>query len=390
MKKRIITRTIFILALVSLFTDISSEMLYPVLPLFLKQIGFTVLSIGILEGLADAIAGFGKGYFGSLSDTLGKRNIFVRMGYLLSTIAKPLMGLFPVTPVVFSARTLDRFGKGIRTSPRDALLIQESQPVNRGKIFGFHRAMDTLGAVIGPLLAILLLSRLPENYTRLFIIAFIPGIVAFSFTLSLPAEKKSLEKTSKTNPFRFFSFWKESNPNYRKLVIGFIFFALFNSSDLFLLLRAKESGLSDVTIIGAYVFYNIVYAAMSYPIGYLADRIGLKIIYIFGLLLFATVYFIFGFGVPGYWLWILLGVYGLFAAMSESITKAWISIYLPTEKKGTGMGLFHTLSTLSFTIASPLTGLLWKFAGVGTAFSVIAISAIITAIYFGLIKIDKT
>ncbi len=172
MVKRIVTRTIIILSLVSLFTDISSEMLYPVLPLFLKEIGFSVLAIGILEGLADAIAGFGKGYFGNLSDHLNRRNLFVRTGYLVSCLAKPLMGLFPTAGIVFTARTLDRFGKGLRTSPRDALLIEESEPQNRGRVFGFHRAMDTLGAVFGPLLAIYLLKQIPGDYTRLFIISF--------------------------------------------------------------------------------------------------------------------------------------------------------------------------------------------------------------------------
>ncbi len=393
MAKRIFTRTIIILSLVSLFTDISSEMLYPVLPLFLKEIGFSVLAIGILEGLADAIAGFGKGYFGNLSDSLNRRNLFVRTGYLLSCLAKPLMGLFPTATVVFPARTLDRFGKGLRTSPRDALLIDESEPQNRGKVFGFHRAMDTLGAVFGPLLAIYLLEQIPGDYTRLFLLAFIPGIIAFFFTLYLPAEKPVKNKNREFSPlhiFKFFSFWKESNAHYKKLVIGFIFFALFNSSDLFLLLRAKDFGMPDLTIIGAYVLYNIVYAIMSYPMGNLADRIGLKTIYISGLLLFSVIYMIFGLGIPSYGVWILLGFYGLFSATNESITKAWISLYLPTDKKGTGMGLYHTLSTLAFTIASPLTGLLWEFAGAQTAFTVIAISALLTALYFYFVKTEKT
>lgn len=392
MAKRIFTKTIIILSLVSLFTDISSEMLYPVLPLFLKEIGFSVLAIGILEGLADAIAGFGKGYFGNLSDSINKRNVFVRSGYLLSCLAKPLMGLFPTAGVVFSARTLDRFGKGIRTSPRDALLIDESEPQHRGKVFGFHRAMDTLGAVLGPLLTIYLLHRIPGDYRHLFLLAFIPGIIAFSFTLLLPSERLSPDEKPNTHLFhflKFFSFWKQSNPAYRSLVLGFIFFALFNSSDLFLLLRAKEIGMSDLTIIGAYVLYNIVYAAMSYPMGNLADRIGLKTIYISGLLLFSVIYIVFGLGIPPLGVWILLGVYGLFAASNESITKAWLSLYLPPDKKGTGMGLFHTLSTLSFTIASPLTGLLWQFAGVRTAFFVISLSALITAGYFSFLSIDK-
>ena len=392
MKKRLITKTILTLALVSFFTDISSEMLYPVLPLFLKEIGFTVFSIGLLEGLADAISGFGKGYFGNISDETNRRTFFIKTGYLLSCLAKPIIGLFPTTWIVFTARTMDRFGKGMRTSPRDALLIQESEPVNRAKIFSFHRAMDTLGAIIGPLIALLILRRVPGDYTQLFLFAFIPGFIAFLFTLRLPLDKEERPGKPKYNIvhiFAFLRFWKQSNPAYKKLLIGFIFFALFNSSDLFLLLRAKDFGLSDTVIIASYIFYNVVYALTAYPVGVLADRIGNKVIYIMGLLLFSLIYFIFGQLISGIWIWVLLGAYGLFAAMNESVSKAWLSLHIPPDKKATGMGLFHTLSTLSFTIASPLTGFLWEIKGVSFTFTLIAISALLTSIYFSFVHIHE-
>jgi MFS family permease len=389
-KTRIITRTVLVLSFVSLFTDISSEMLYPIMPLFLKEIGFGVLAIGILEGLADAVAGLGKGYFGNLSDKIHRHNIFVQTGYFLSSIAKPLMGLFPNIGVVFSARTLDRFGKGMRTAPRDALLISESNPANRGKIFGFHRGMDTLGAAIGPFISLLILAFVTKNYTTLFLLAFIPGIIGFFITLQLPKEKPrvSTAKQVFSIDFKgFYEFWKSSSPVYKKLVIGFIFFALFNSSDLFLLLRAKDFGLTDTAIIGAYILYNIIYAGMSYPIGFWADRIGLKKVYIFGLLLFSIIYFIFGTGITAVMVWILLGGYGVFAAMNESITKALLSLHIPAGQKGTGMGLYLTFSTFAFMIASPLTGLLWQFIDAQVAFSIIGAASIICAVYMMMIKI---
>ena len=157
MAKNFITKTIILVSFVSLFTDIASEMLYPVMPVFLKSIGFSVLLIGVLEGVAEATAGLSKGYFGNLSDNLGRRVSFIQWGYLLSAISKPMMALFTFPIWIFSARTIDRLGKGIRNSARDALLSDESKPETKGKVFGFHRGMDTLGAAIGPILALIYL-----------------------------------------------------------------------------------------------------------------------------------------------------------------------------------------------------------------------------------------
>ncbi|MBS1975561.1 MAG: MFS transporter, partial [Bacteroidetes bacterium] len=166
-----ITRTIWLLSLVSLFTDMASEMLYPVMPVYLKSIGFSVLFIGVLEGLAEATAGLSKGYFGRLSDNSGKRVPFVQAGYGLSAIAKPMLALFVYPLWIFFSRTLDRLGKGIRTGARDAILSDEATSETKGKIFGFHRSLDTLGAVIGPLLAVLYLYFFPGHYKSLFLLA---------------------------------------------------------------------------------------------------------------------------------------------------------------------------------------------------------------------------
>ncbi|WP_295674413.1 MFS transporter, partial [uncultured Mucilaginibacter sp.] len=168
---KIITRNVLILSMVSLFTDVASEMLYPVMPVYLRAIGFSVILIGILEGVAEATAGLSKGYFGNLSDATGKRSPFIRIGYALSAISKPMMALFKYPLWVFFSRTTDRLGKGIRTGARDALLSDETTSRYKGRVFGFHRSMDTLGAVFGPLIALLYLAAHPGSYKALFFIA---------------------------------------------------------------------------------------------------------------------------------------------------------------------------------------------------------------------------
>jgi MFS family permease len=182
---KFITRTIFILSLVSLFTDIASEMLYPVMPMYLTSIGFSVVLIGILEGFAEAIAGLSKGYFGYLSDSKGKRKPFIQSGYMLSAVSKPMMAVLTFPVWIFFARTIDRFGKGIRTGAGDAMLSEETTQEYKGRVFGFHRAFDTLGAALGPSLALIFLIFFPGQYKTLFLIAFIPGMFAVVLTIIL-------------------------------------------------------------------------------------------------------------------------------------------------------------------------------------------------------------
>lgn len=180
---KIITRTIWILSLVSLFTDFASEMLYPIMPMYLQSIGFSTVLIGLLEGIAEATAGLSKGYFGKLSDSIGRRVPFVQLGYSLSAISKPMMAAFAYPLWVLFTRTTDRLGKGIRTGARDAILSDETTPEHKGKVFGFHRGFDTMGAVLGPLTALLFLQYYPGSYQTLFFIAFIPGAGAILLTL---------------------------------------------------------------------------------------------------------------------------------------------------------------------------------------------------------------
>jgi MFS family permease len=370
MRFKIITKTVWILSIVSLFTDVASEMLYPVMPVFLRSIGFSFLLIGILEGFAEATAGLSKSYFGKKSDTMGKRLPFVQLGYTLSAVSKPMMALFVYPLWIFFARTIDRLGKGIRTGARDAMLSDECTKENKGKIFGFHRSMDTLGAVFGPSIALAYLYYHPENYKTLFLIAFLPGILAIFFTFLIKEKKISPainEKESGLNIFAFLTYWKNSPLEYKRLVTGFLLFAMFNSSDVFLLLKMKESGMNDTAVIGVYIFYNLMYALMAYPVGILADKLGMKKVFLSGLFVFAIVYAGFAYNTIPPLFFVLFFLYGLYAAATEGISKAWISNIVSGNETATAIGTYTGFQSICSLIASSLTGFLWyKFGGIVT------------------------
>ena len=383
-----ISRTVWILSLVSLFTDTASEMLYPIMPIYLKTIGFSIVLIGILEGVAEATAGLSKGYFGKLSDISGRRVPFVQIGYAFSAISKPMMAIFTFPIWIFFARTIDRFGKGIRTGARDAILSDEATPQTKGKIFGFHRSMDTLGAVIGPALALIYLYYYPEDYKTLFFIAFVPGLLAVLSSFYLK-DKNIIEQREKikTPFFSFLKYWNVSPTAYRKLVAGLLIFTLFNSSDVFLLLQAKQSGLSDTMVIGLYIFYNLIYALLAFPIGILADRVGLKKIMIIGLSLFSIVYFGMSVNTNLYFFFGLFFLYGVYASATEGISKAWISNISDRKDTATAIGTFTGLQSICTMMASSLTGLIWFWMGPKTAFLITAFGTLFVMVY--LLTIPK-
>jgi len=395
-----LTRTVWVLALVSLFTDMASEMLYPIMPVFLKSIGFSVLLIGVLEGVAEATAGLSKGYFGKWSDRAGRRLPFVQVGYALSAISKPMMAAFVWPLWIFFARTVDRLGKGVRTGARDALLSDEATAATKGRVFGFHRAMDTLGAVLGPALALLYLHWYPEEYKTLFLLAFVPGLLAIGATFFIREKvlhrgdaktRKKNRKDEKTprlrvsavknraaavNFFEFARYWKQSRPEYRQLVGGLLVFALFNSSDVFLLLKIREAGMSDADVIGAYIFYNLVYAATAFPLGILADRLGMRRVFVAGLLVFALVYAGMAFANTPVVAYVLFFLYGIYAAATEGVAKAWISNICEKENTATAIGTYTAFQSLCALLASSLTGAVWYWFGAGAAFGMSALAAV--------------
>ena len=386
---RVITKTVWVLSLVSLFTDMASEMLYPIMPLFLKQIGYSAIFIGVLEGVAEAVAGLTKSYFGKKSDALGKRLPFVQFGYGLSAISKPLLAIFIYPWWIFFSRTLDRLGKGIRTGARDAMLSDESTTETRGRVFGFHRSMDTMGAVFGPSIALVYLYFYPGNYRTLFIIAIAPGILAIISTLLIKETKKAISQKKEiiqANLFAFSSYWKNSPQAYKKLLTGLLLFALFNSSDVFLLLKMKESGIGDTAIIGIYIFYNLIYALFSYPVGILADKMGLKKVFISGLIIFAIVYTGFAINNNIYIFLSLFALYGLYAAATEGVSKAWISNLVPKNETASAIGTYSGFQSIAALVASSLCGFLWYEFGAAFTFLFTAAITVTAVIYLSFIR----
>ncbi len=379
---KIINRTVWILSLVSLFADVASEMLYPVVPVYLKEIGFSVLLIGILEGLVNFVAGLSKGYFGKLSDEKGLRLPFIKSGYFLSAISKPMMALFIYPAWIFFARTVDRLGKGLRTSARDALLSQNATKETKARVFGFHRSMDTLGAAIGPALALVFLIIYPKHYKEIFLLAFIPGIISVLLIFLLKEKKHPSSTLKKGNFFSYFNYWKIASPGYKKLVAGLLLFALFNSADVFLLLKTKEITGSDEITIGAYILYNIVFALASYPLGMLADKIGIRKVFISGLLLFAMVYFLFATTSSTLIVFTAFLLYGIYAAATEGIAKAWITNLAHETNTGTAIGFYTSCESVATLLASIIAGAIWTGWNSEATFLLTSGMALLVVVYF--------
>jgi MFS family permease len=264
------------------------------------------------------------------------------------------------------------------------MFSDECAKENKGKVFGFHRSLDTMGAVLGPTIALAYLYYNPEDYKTLFLIAFVPGAVAIFFTLLIKEKqlKRNTDiKKEKWSFFAIFSYWKNSPGEYKKLLIGLLLFATFNSSDVFLLLKMKESGLSDTAVIGVYIFYNLIFALLAYPIGILADKLGLKKIFLIGLFVFAVVYA--GFAVNNNLIifFLLFFLYGVYAAATEGISKAWISNIVSKNETATAIGTYSGLQSICTLLASSLTGFLWFAFGSVTTFTITAIVTVFVIFY---------
>ncbi len=375
-----ITRPVLILSLVSCFADIASEMLYPVMPVYLSGIGFSVLLIGLLEGLAETTAGIGKGYFGQLSDIKGERLPFVRWGYLLSAVSKPLLAVSVFPAWIFGVRFLDRLGKGTRSSARDALLSDLSAPGTKARVFGFHRALDTFGAVLGPLLALLYLQWRPYDYNGLFLIAFGPGLISVSLLFLLKETKSLPRKNEKIALFSYFKYYRNGNASYRYLLKCFLLFALFNSSDVLLLLKMKESGANETLVLTIYIFYNIVFALFSFPLGMLADKWGMKRTFLTGMAIYICVYLGFAFNNQPYIYWLLFFGYGIYAAATDGVAKAWIALQAQKSETGNAIGLYSSVTGMAAFFASGMAGFIWWQAGAMWAFGITALAALIVFI----------
>ena len=381
-----ISKQVVFLGIVSFFTDFASEMLYPITPIFLSvALGASMATVGLIEGFAEVTAGLLKGYFGAVSDKIGKRSIFVVIGYGLSAAVKSLPGISPFVPTVVFSRISDRIGKGIRTAPRDALLAGYSNG-NTGAVFGFHRAMDTLGAVIGPLVAIALLYFFPGNYTLIFLAALVPSVFAFYFTFKVkdPLTSKPISKKK-----YYKDFWITAPREYKIVLTLITVFSLVNSSDVFLILKSRDIAKSDTIAIFGYVFYNFIYALSSFPAGLIADKIGKKNVFIVGLFVFSIVYLGFGLNESMIIVWPLFAIYGIYTASTEGITKAWVSDLIEDKYRGSGIGLLTSLSSLAVMLGSVLTGLLWDQFGSQVPFLISSGVSFVIAIILFFINENK-
>lgn len=357
--------------------------------MYLASLDYSASFIGILEGIAEFIAGISKGYFGIWSDKIQRRLPFVRVGYALSALAKPFMILIPAGWWILLTRTLDRFGKGVRTASRDAMLSAESTPETKGRVFGFHRSMDTLGAAIGPAIALLFLWIYPYQYQYqwLFLFALIPGLITIALLFIVKEKVDSrVQKKEKTSFFSFISFIKKSSKSYKFLLWGLLIFALFNSSDMFLLLKAKELHLPDSYVIELYIIYNLVYALFSVPAGILADKIGLNKVFIIGIFVFAFVYAGFAYADSFTFLLILFVVYGFYAAATEGIGKAWISNIVDKSQVASAIGSYTALQSIASLLASIMAGFVWIAMDSKATFIMTSLMSFLVAIYFIVIR----
>lgn len=355
-------KNILNLGLISMFTDLSTEMSYALIPIFLKEVlKVQPIFIGLIEAIAESTASILKAFSGYISDRLKKRKLFIFLGYTFSAIVKPLLALATHGWHVLIVRFLDRFGKGIRTAPRDALIADSAKDIYWGRTYGFHRAMDTLGAVLGPVLAFIILNLSHQNYRLLFSLAFIPGLIAV--LLIIFGVKDIAKEAKKTFKFSF----KQLSPKLKLFLFIMILFTLGNSSDAFLILRAREIGVGATLIPLLWLAFNISYFLWSYPAGVISDRIGRPKTIFFGFLIFSFSYSALAFNKSPFWVWLIFIMYGLYYGFTEGNLRAYVADLTPAEMRGTTFGLYHTIVGITLLPANLLMGLLWQKFGFSIA-----------------------
>ncbi len=372
-----ITRTVWLLSLVSLMNDFSSEMLYPIIPLYLQQIGYGTVLIGMLEGVAEFIAGLGKIYMGSLSDSFQRRLPFVNIGYSLSILSRPIIGLTSYVSLIFLGRGIDKVGKGIRTGARDALLAEECNEENRAEVFGFHRSMDTLGAVFGPLVAISYLYFHPKDYKTIFFITLAPGILAALFTFLIKEKNREVVSERTFSFKKNFSFYKEAPKAYLQFLFLLILFGIANSSDMFLLLRAKQAGVSESNVLFLYILFNLVYAIFAFPIGKLADKYGRMKMLMIGLFIYLLTYLVFGHTQNRMMISIAFIGYGFYYAFTQSTVKALLIQKVDAPQKSAAIGFYEGINSFCLLFANALAGFIWYKFGSAYMFTFTGITVLL-------------
>ena len=366
---------VFYTGMVSFLTDTSVKMVYSVMPMFLMSIGASKTSLSLIEGIAESTASLIKAFSGYWSDRIGKNKPFMLIGYGLSAVIMPVYALVVSPLQVLILRFIERVGKGIRTAPRDSLVAGSAGDNDTGKSFGLHKAMDNSGAILGPLLAFLVLYIKPGDFRLIFLLAGIPGILGMIFLiLKIKEAKKSKENLLKK--FRFHDY-----PKRFYLFLGIIFiFTLGNSTDALLIVKANEVGIKVTFIPLVYLISSVVSVFLAIPLGTLSDKIGREKLLIFGFLIYAVVYF--GFGTTGnvYTIAGLFALYGVYSASTDGIQKALVSDFTDRNKTGTVMGMYNALLGVTLLPASLIAGVLYDKVNSSIPFYFGAATALLSAL----------
>jgi MFS family permease len=357
---------IWFLTIGSFLTDVSSEMLTNLIPLFLYNVlGVQTSIIGLIDGVAETTASLVKIYSGALSDRLGKRKNLTVLGYALSTISKPFLYFATSWEWVLGVRFSDRVGKGVRTAPRDALLADSTKSTQRGLAFGLHRAGDTAGAFVGLGIAALIIwltqsgaaELTRHTFQDVVLASIIPAVLAVLILALGVKEVAAARKETANLPSLK---WKTFDKRFRAFLIVVIIFTLGNSSDSFIILRGQNRGLSVLQIMGMLMTFNAIYAALAGPLGSLSDRVGRRKLMLIGWTIYGLVYLGFALSHTGVEIWILYAIYGIYYALTEGVAKALVADIVPQEQRGTAFGLFNAAIGFSALPASLIAGVLWQ------------------------------
>ncbi len=352
-----LTRNVKVVSLVSFCQDTASEILYPVLPFFVTGVlGAPPAVLGLIEGVADGVATAMKAASGRLAD-LRHRRPLVAAGYGISALGKMLLATAAAWPMVLAARFTDRVGKGLRGPPRDALIADDTTPANRGRAFGFHRAADTAGAVAGPLIGLALYRAVDEQFRPLLWIAVVPAVVSVALVFLVRERPHAHIGTTRA--------WSLAGlpPRYWRVIAAIGVFSLVNFPDTLLLLRAGDLGYGFTGVVALYVTYNLSYAVFSYPAGLVSDRLNRRVVFATGLAVFAAAYLGFGLTSTTGWLWILFPCYGAYTALTDGVSRAWVTDLVPADQRGTALGIQAAVSGAGLLVAGVWAGLAWAGTG---------------------------
>ncbi len=374
-------KNIFFAGLVSFFMDVSSEMVYPLVPLFLANVlGVNKFLIGLIEGIAESTASILNVFSGWWSDKIRKRKDLMIAGYSVSTLSRPIMAVAHSWQHILTGRFIDRVGKGIRTAPRDAIIAESSDPAHLARSFSFHRSLDTMGAVVGPLLAILLLQCFANSYRTVFWFSMLPGTIAVFIVVLFIKEKQHDIAAQRIEAPRLTL--KVFDKKARFFILIATIFALGNSSDMFLILKAQQVGIPPPVIPGVYLLLNLVYSLSAVPAGITADAFGKKRVILMGFVLFAILYYGFGVATTATAIWFLFGLYGVFMGLTEGIQKAYLATIVSPHVKATAFGVYSTAIGISKLPASLIAGWLWDRVSPAMTFYFGAATSVVSAMLF--------